>query len=231
MRLLVAAGLLTAFFSGLAIGWLIASQQATDSVEADERSLISIAFGDNQIWTPPAEVLAELSVSCPPRMEDWHACVAEGMERHGASFDAIQFFHLTEHFLAELHGAGRVKVGVFHSVWGGTGVAKFALLGGYPPVVYPNDTPSPPILANSRFRALLETYPRLGVNTGFGNIRYEQEVTAEKGQTFIVRYPLTDGGCSGCPLIGWARVAYDFSREGKLDRSDASPRLIEIVEP
>jgi hypothetical protein len=97
--------------SGVAGWWLgRVSAGESDVGQPGAANLISVGFGAKQVWEPSMEAVAGLA-DCGPNRIDWRECVWDVMQRDGASRDAFAFFQLTDAFLTDLRGEGRVKIG------------------------------------------------------------------------------------------------------------------------
>jgi hypothetical protein len=202
---------------GLLLGAPLLAARASSGPQKQEanctQTLIRLEFGPSQKWLPSPEATQEL-LRCPwwkgsqrPELQ----CVREVMARHGASPDAFEFFRLTGWFLVELpHAAGPVRFARVATAWRANENEQPVLLGGTPVAVYPEDADlSAAVERDSGFQTLKARYPKL-MYWGPDPALEETEQTKE-GQRFVFRYRLLDG-CHACPIRGWARVRFDFSR-------------------
>jgi hypothetical protein len=166
-------------------------------------------FGAHQVWKPSPAAMNDLQKCAAPIGVD---CVRKVMERHGASAGAFEFYRLTGWFLSELKDSrGPVMLATVVNPWRANENEQPALLGGNPAVVYPEEVEVR--LENSGgFKALKARFPK--VMFWKAGPTFESKSRTAAGERFVFRYRLLDG-CHACPIRGWARIAFDFARDGK----------------
>jgi hypothetical protein len=211
--LIVLLGLYAAGARGTARG------QATGD-QAQPQTL-RVSFGPELVWSPLTREFQEL-LNCRRAF----SCVADFMLRNGASADAIAFYHLTGWFLDRIKDTGTVQLGTIFTPWRANENTQFALLGGTPAVIFPEEEGGGSgfgVTYNAEFLALKAEHPNiLFWASGY---RFDGvESTADGGQRFTFAYRLLDG-CHLCPILGWANVAFDFAADGTYD----GPTLLSVV--
>lgn len=165
-------------------------------------------IGPRLIWNPvPREI--EALHGCPAVGRK--RCVAKVMARAGASAQAIAFYRRTDWFCSKLApGLGVVRVATLLDPWRANENTQPALVGGTPAVVYPEGI-GVRLERDSGYVALKTAHPNV-LFWGSGP-DLERAARDRRGLHFIFRYRLLDG-CHACPLLGWARVRFDFSGSG-----------------
>ncbi|HZT06721.1 MAG TPA: hypothetical protein VFC51_06795 [Chloroflexota bacterium] len=181
---------------------------AQQPVDYGTPTLLNVAFGPAQIWSPGEEVRADL-FRCQQRL----ACVAGVMMADGASPDAIAFFHLTGWFLTDIQDFDPVQLGTIFVPWRANENTQMAFLGGMPAVIYPEQAGS--ALRPERdadYQAILAEHPDVlfwAPGPSFEGV----EPTDDGGQRFLLKYRLLDG-CHACAILGWAHAAFKFGPDG-----------------
>jgi hypothetical protein len=171
-------------------------------------TLITVGFGPHQVWHPAPAAINDLH-GCPaPVLLE---CVRKAMERHGASKDAFEFYHLTGWFLGAITNTGSpVKLATVFNPWLVNENEQPALVGGHPAVVYPADVQTA-VESDPAFKALRNDFPQL-LFWKSGPI-LETSTTTDTGQIFVFRYRLLDG-CHACAIRGSAHIQFAFAPDG-----------------
>lgn len=171
------------------------------------------AFGRQQMWQPSPAAIGDLHKCPDPISVD---CVHKVMERHGAGADAFEFYRRTGWFLSKLRDTGGpVMLATVVNPWRANENEQPALLGGNPPVVYPEEV-QVPLEKDAGFKSLKADYPDLMFWKPGPTL--ETSALTGGGQSFIFRYRLLDG-CHACPIRGWARVEFEFAPDGTYHRA------------
>jgi hypothetical protein len=198
---------------------------------AESGAMISIRFGPEQIWNiaegPNSRQSLDAIYQCAPKDIDWNDCIWQAMQQNGGSRDAFDFFKLAGGFLQDLQGEGQVKLGTIDYPWRANEIAQPILLGGDPPVV---EVENPPLHGavehDPGFTILQSQHPNV-LFWGSSPTLESASVQPDGSQSFIFRYRLLDG-CHACPVLGYARVEYDFLPSGRLVPSP--PKLLGVIE-
>ena len=173
-----------------------------------------MSFGPEQIWTPDQDALSGL-FACPPPAT--FTCVGQVMKSSGASPDAIAFYGLTGWFLTDLEDAdaGPVQLGTILLPWRANENTQSALLGGYPPVIYPEREMPPDAETSAAFTAVKQAHPNALLWQSSPTLK-GTDTSPQGGQRFIFSYRILDG-CHACAVLGAVRVAFDFAPDGTYD--------------
>jgi hypothetical protein len=179
--------------------------------EQAQPQLLRIAFGPEQTWAPSSAAIRDL-FACRSTS---FTCIADVMQRNGASADAVAFYHLTGWFLEEIQDTGTVQLGTIFVPWRANENTQWALLGGTPAVIFPEEEARGSqfgVSANAEFRTLKAAHPNImfwGPGPSF------EDVAANDGggQRFTFGYRLLDG-CHACAILGTANVGFDFAADG-----------------
>lgn len=175
---------------------------------AASASPIPLALGGREIWRPSRAAITELHRCADPKSVD---CVRTVMERHGASAQAFEFYRQTGWFLSKLkETGGPVMLASVVNPWRANENEQPALLGGNPAVVYPEEV-QVSLEDDAGFQALKANFPRLMFWKSGPTLATSNMTSA--GQSFVFRYRLLDG-CHACAVRGWARIEFDFARDG-----------------
>ena len=81
------------------------------------------------------------------------------MQNSGASADAIAFYALTGWFLSDLNDTGMVQLGTIFTPFRANENTQSALLGGYPPVIYPEREIPPDAEVSAAFTSVRKLHP------------------------------------------------------------------------
>jgi hypothetical protein len=187
-------------------------------------SLISIAFGPQEIWQPSREANIALHTCSGQTV----SCVQPVMEQDGATPDAIAFFRLTGWFLTDIQDTGVVQLGTVLNPWRANENYQPALLGGTPAVVLLEREIALTNMAgtverNPDFMALAAENPR-ALFWGSGPAFEGMDTSPEGGPRFIFDYHVLDG-CHACAILADARIAFDFAPDGTFE----GPHLLNVV--
>jgi len=259
-RLLATAALVAAVCLGVGIGWLLwgnGSGQSTDG-EAEAQvptptasssstptgepptpapkttpqpgSLISIAFGLEQIWNIETGTETRGGIAaiyqCSLKDANSNDCIWQAMRQHGGSRDAFDFYKLTGGFLQDLQGEGIVKLGRIAYPFRANEIFQPILLGGDPPVIRVESPDMHGAVEHDPgFSIMQAQHPNL-LFWGSSPTLESATVAPDGSQSFIFRYRLLDG-CHACAVLGYARIEYDFFPDG---RQAAEPKFLNIVE-
>ena len=170
-------------------------------------------FGQRHVWRVPDAAVGALH-KCVGRVR--MDCVKKVMAKNGATPEAFEFYRKTGWFLADLKQTdGPIRIATLTDPWRANENEQPALVGGKPPIVYPEETDVDPA-TSSGFLALQSEYPNL-VFWKPGPV-LEGESSTSKGQSFVFRYRLLDG-CHACPIRGFARVEFLFAADGTFRRA------------
>ena len=170
-------------------------------------------FGQRHVWRVPDAAVEELH-KCVGRIR--LDCVKKVMRKHGATSEAFEFYRKSGRFLSELkETGGPISVATLVDPWRANENEQPALVGGKPPIVYPEEIEVDP-KTSSGFRSLQSKYP----NVLFWKPGAVLEATnsTPKGQSFVFRYRLLDG-CHACQVLGFARVEFLFAPDGTFRRA------------
>lgn len=178
--------------------------RAAVAVHVRTQTLPRAWVGARMVWNPgPREI--EALHRCPPVAR--RRCVAKVMARAGASQQAIAVYRRTDWFVSRLApGLGVVRVATLLDPWRANENTQPALVGGTPAVVYPEGI-GVALERDADYVALKAAHPKL-LFWGSGPT-LERAWRDRRGLRFVFRYRLLDG-CHACPLLGWARVRFDF---------------------
>lgn len=174
---------------------------------------------DPRVWN--ADAAHDALIHCPPkgRLD----CVAEVMARQGASAEAVAFSRATGWFLVRVRAlGGPVKLATLVNPWRANENQQPALIDGAPAVV-PVENPAVPVEHSKGFVALKARHPQAmwwGSSPDLERVAHDRA-----GQRVTFRYRILDG-CHACAVVGWARVRFDFRRDG----SFVGARLLSIEE-
>ena len=210
----------------LALG-LIAIALATDGGPArgqtsDPSAQLSIAFGPSQVWQPSQAAIGQLQ-----RCTDQNfTCVRSVMQQQGASAAAIAFYRLTGWFLSDLQDTGVVQLGTIFTPWAANENTQFALLGGIPAVILPNQAAATlgPALAHDPTYAAIASAHEDAMYWPFGPTLAGVETSPAGGPRFLLDYRVLDG-CHACATLAQVRLAFDFAADG----TEAGVHLIEVI--
>jgi len=177
------------------------------------RAATGQGFGQRHVWRVPDSAVEALH-KCTGRIRQ--DCVKKVMKADGATPEAYEFYRKSGWFLSELKETeGRVSIATLVDPWRANENEQPALVGGKPPIVYPEETDVDP-QKSSGFRSLLAEYPNL-LFWKPGPV-LEGTTSGPKGQSFVFRYRLLDG-CHACAVRGFARVEFLFAPDGTFRRA------------
>lgn len=177
----------------------------------DPPTRITLSFGQEQVWQPGPDAFAAL-YACEHQT---FTCMREVMGQNGATPDAIAFVQLTGWFLTDLQEGAPVQVGTILKPWRANENTQTALLGGIPPVVYPEQEGSHLALtaqASAEFAGLKRSHPH-AIFWAPGPHFERIDTSPQGGQRFIFGYRVLDG-CHACTILGYIHVAFDFAPDG-----------------
>jgi len=188
----------------------IATMISSPATAQQPGTLISVAFGPQQVWQPSSTDTVVRLQRC--EQHSW-TCIRQVMEQDGASADAIAFYRLTGWFLSGIQNTGAVQVGDVFVPWRANENAQLALLGGVPAVIYPEvEAERLSIESLPAAEPLKSAYPDL-MFWPSGPTFAGVEVTPDGGQRLVLLYRVLNG-CRACEVVARARVGFDFTSDG-----------------
>lgn len=215
-RLFAVVALAVIFLAAGAGGATVQGQATDDS------GTLSVGFGPSQIWQPSQDAIQQLHM-CPNQS---YTCVRGVMQANGASAGAIAFYRLTGWFLSAFEEHGPVDLGTIFTPWAANENTQYALLGGIPAVIYPNDaaaTFSTALPRNPAYEAITAAHED-AMYWPFGPTVAGVETAPAGGPRFLFDYEVLNG-CHACAVLAHVRLAFDFAADG----TQAGVRLIEVI--
>jgi hypothetical protein len=209
----LAIGLLTV----AAIGGATVRGQATD-----DSTTLSIGFGPSQIWMPSQDAVRQLQMCTNQN----YTCVRGIMQADGASAGAIAFYRLTGWFLSDIQDHGPVQLGTIFTPWAANENTQYALLGGIPAVIFPNQeaaTFGTALQHNATYEAIASAHED-AMYWPFGPTVAGVETSPAGGPRFLFDYEVLNG-CHACAVLAHVRLAFDFAADG----TEAGVQLIEVI--
>jgi hypothetical protein len=209
----------------LAVGLLAATAVGSATVRgqsADDSTTLSIGFGPSQIWQPSQNAVLQLHMCTDQNF----TCVRGVMEADGASAGAIAFYRLTGWFLSNIEDHGPVQLGTIFTPWAANENTQYALLGGIPAVIYPNQaaaTFSTALQHNAAYQSIASAHED-AMFWPFGPTVAGVETSPAGGPRFLFDYEVLDG-CHACAILAHVRLAFDFAADG----TEAGVHLIEVI--
>jgi hypothetical protein len=173
-------------------------------------SKIQVSFGPEEIWQPSDTALQAL-FGCQP--QPTVTCVRQVMEGDGATPDAVAFYGLTGWFLSDIMDTTPVRVATIMTPWRANENSQWALVGGVPAVIYPEQgVPTHEAEDSAVFQQIKAGHP----NAWFwpsGPALNRVDASPQGGQRFIFNYRVLDG-CHACAVLGYVPVGFDFGPDG-----------------
>jgi predicted secreted protein len=184
------------------------------------------AVAPGACWNPDAATMDKIRRDCAPRSgEFFEACFLAGMQKAGASREAVTFARSIGNlgYLQELRRQGPVDIAFVIYPFRANENQGFLLVNGDPPQIDVDDLNllSPDKLKkDSRYNRLRQRYPAVELWPGDRSSREfpSAQTTMDGGQRFVVRYRLLNG-CHACELTGYARYAFDFDKTGRFQQT------------
>jgi hypothetical protein len=207
------------------IGFLAAAATGGGTVlgqAADDGAALSIGFGPSQIWQPSQDAVRQLQM-CTNQS---YTCVRGVMQQNGASAGAIAFYRLTGWFLSDIEDHGPVQLGTIFTPWAANENTQYALLGGIPAVIFPNQdaaTFGPALQHNDTYAAIASAHED-AMYWPFGPTVAGVETSPAGGPRFLFDYEVLNG-CHACAILAHVRLAFDFAADG----TEAGVHLIEVI--
>jgi hypothetical protein len=214
--------ILRPFLLGVLAVALAVGGDAVHGQPAGQPAQLSIAFGPSEVWQPSSAAVQQLH-ACTGQS---FTCVRMVMQQNGASQQAIAFYQLTAWFLIEIQESGVVQIGTILNPWAANENQQYALLGGVPAVIFPNDGAAS--LASSLPRnptyAAIQSAHEDAMYWPFGPRIAGVETSPEGGQRFLFDYEVLNG-CHACAILAHVRIAFDFATDG----TEAGVRVVEVI--
>ena len=176
-----------------------------------QRDRLVIVFGPAQVWQPSPAAIEQLHLCADQAL----TCVRRVMEQHGATPDAIAFYHLTGWFLSDIKNTGVVQVGTILNPWAANENEQLALLGGVPAVIFPNEDAATfgPSLPHNPTYAAIKARHKDAMYWPFGPTFVGTETSPTGGLRYLLDYTVLDG-CHACAVLAHVRLAFDFTSDG-----------------
>jgi len=212
---------------GVILGLLLCTDKArgVQPVHAQQApTLITVAFGPQQVFPLAGRNLYTLSQQCPPVGPQGAggmgsaSCVVQVMQQAGATPDAIAFYLLTGRILLDFQNYDTLSTGtVSYNIWCCTADSSDTepvILGGTPAVIYPlAESGRIPLNLYTGYTTAKSAFPNLSA-LGLDGIALEQVVTSpEAGDRFRYNLALVNL-CRACNSGYVARFAVDFDDTG-----------------
>lgn len=176
------------------------------------------------VWNPTEAVLNVIRSECGPSQDG--QCFVEGMQKHGASADAVTFARTLERtksgvgYMKDFTEGGRVAVARVVFPWRANPNEAWLLVNGSPSPIDVDDLPLLPlgsVKADMIFQEIRRTFTRVAV---FSDPRTQASppLVPRPGnaQEFLVNDSLLDG-CRTCRQVGAVQFAFDFTGDGKFE--------------
>jgi predicted secreted protein len=195
---------------------------AAAPLQGTEAPKPATVIGPAAQWSPEAAVMEKIRADCAPLAGTvFEACFLDGMQRSGASVEAVAFTKSIGNtgYLRALRRFGPVDIAQVVYPFRANENDGFLLINGNPPQIDVDDLNflSPEDLKKDPcYHRLKRKYPAVMLWPGDRSAgEYPlQERTPEGGQRFMVRYRLLNG-CHACELAGRVRYAFTFDKTGR----------------
>ncbi|UBF24740.1 hypothetical protein K9N68_24170 [Kovacikia minuta CCNUW1] len=189
-------------------------------------------IGPQAIWQPGMSEMREIRTTCAPLDgKQFGACFANGMQKFGASPEAVAFTHKTNNdgYMRDFRPVGRVSIAYIYFPFRANENQGGYLVNGTPDLI---DIDNQSLLSkgeltqNPVYLSLRRKYPEIMMFTGdrAGTDYLKAETLPQGGQRFIVPYSLRNQ-CHACALVGTANFAFNFNNSGKF----LGTQLINVV--
>lgn len=184
-------------------------------------------FGIHSVWVPSNDALEEMRRDClGVEGVDEMACVAQVMERFGASSSARTFSRMASElaFMNKFEEVGLVDVAYVLFPFRANENQGCYLVNGEPPLVDVDDfelLDKASLERNAQYKAIRGEYPQVtlwpGDRSPEGFLSYR--IFEDGRHRFVFDYYLRDG-CRACPMVGVAVFAFDFDPWGRFEGSE-----------
>lgn len=184
-------------------------------------------IGPEAVWGPGVSIMQNIRQECSAAGQQFGECFVNGMQKAGASPQAVAFTRLTDNtgYARDFRQVGPVDVAYVNFPYRANENQGAYLVNGSPPMI---DVDDQSLLAKGAL-AQNAAYIKLGKNytditiwpenrngTGYPIVK----PSTNGGRRFIFSYLLRNG-CHACEIIGSVAFAFDFDRTGKIPRDEA----------
>lgn len=172
------------------------------------------------IWAPKSNVALTLQQACANQGTKATACFANGMQRAGASPQAIAFTRSIDYmgYIQAFRPVGKVSIALVTVPFAANENQGVYLVNGNPAHLNIDDLSllqQNELKANPVYKQLVQKYTDVVIFPGDRRINALQtEKLSNRGQRFLINYKLNDR-CHACPQVGTAQFAFDFDATGR----------------
>ncbi len=177
-------------------------------------------IGPNALWEPGMTEMQMIRQDCASTGTQFGECFANGMQKFGASPQAVAFTHMTDNtgYMRDFRQAGQVSIAYVYFPFRANENQGAYLVNGTPSMI---DIDNQSLLAQNQlaknpvYAGLAKKYPQIAIFPG--NRAGTNYLVAERsrlGQRFIVPYNLRNQ-CHACTQLGIAKFAFNFDPTGK----------------
>lgn len=207
--------LLTGLFL-CACSFVSAANQPAGTQSSTER------IGPEAVWGPGMSIMQDIRQQCSSASgQHFGECFASGMQKAGASPQAVAFTRLTGNtgYVRDFRKVGPVDVVYVNFPFRANENQGAYLVNGSPQMIDLDDQsllPKDLLAKNAVYAKLEKKYAEITLWPGNRNGTDYPIIkrSANGGQRFIVNYLLRNV-CHACEVIGIAKFAFDFDRTGK----------------
>jgi hypothetical protein len=178
-------------------------------------------IGPDALWGPGMSEMQMIQQNCASAGTQFRECFANGMQKSGASPQAVAFTNMTGNtgYMRDFRQTGRVSIAYVYFPFRANENQGAYLVNGTPSMI---DIDNQSLLAqnqlakNPTYTQLAKKYPEITLFPGDrdGTSYLVAGKLSSGGQRFIVPYNLQNQ-CHACEQVGIAKFAFDFDRTGK----------------
>jgi len=209
---------ITALFIGLLLSAFGVAPAVSQTAETQSPAG---KIGPEAVWGPGMSIMQDIRQQCATAGQHFGECFVNGMQKAGASPQAVVFTRLTDNtgYARDFRQVGPVDVAYVNFPYRANESQGAYLVNGVPPLIDVDDQSllaTGALAKNAAYRKLEKNYTDITLwpgnrnGTGYPIVK----PAPNDGRRFLFNYLLRDG-CHACEVIGSATFAFDFDHTGK----------------
>jgi hypothetical protein len=209
-------------FTALLIGLLLGAFGVVPAVsQTAETQSPAEKIGPEAVWGPGMSIMQDIRQQCSAAGQQFGECFVNGMQKAGASPQAVAFARLTDNtgYVRDFRQIGPVDVAYVNFPYRANENQGAYLVNGSPQMIDIDDQSllaKDALAKNAAYARLVKKYTDVTIWPGNRNGTDYPSVKQlpQGGRRFTVNYLLRNG-CHACAVIGNARFGFVFDRTGK----------------